>query len=228
MTILYIVATPIGNLEDITLRALRILKEVDLILCEDTRHTKRLLSHYGITTSTISYHQHSGSNKVKKIIELLQEGKNLALVSDAGTPGINDPGVMLVKEIVEQTGTDVMVVPIPGPSAVIAALSVSGFPSHEFSYLGFLPHKKGRQTIFQAIAASETTTLFYESSHRIMKTMEALLKVLEPERQVIVCRELTKVHETVYRGTSSDIIESLKNTSTKGEFVVIIAPRSWG
>ncbi len=226
MSTLYVVATPIGNLEDITTRALRVLKEVDMILCEDTRHTKRLLAHYSITTPTSSYHQHSGGAKVKKIIDLLHEGKNLALVSDAGTPGINDPGVMLIKEIVEQAGDTIAIVPIPGPSAVVAALSVSGFPSHEFSYLGFLPHKKGRQTIFQMIAESESTTVFYESSHRIMKTMESLHAMM-PERQLVVCRELTKLHETVYRGSSAAIINSLKTTSTKGEFVIIIAPRSW-
>ena len=228
MPTLYVVATPIGNLEDITLRAIRILKEVDLILCEDTRHTKRLLNQYEIKTPTSSYHQHSGSGKVQKIIELLREGKNLALVSDAGTPGINDPGVMLLKEIVEQAGGDIEIVPIPGPSAVVAALSVSGFPSHEFLYLGFLPHKKGRQTIFKAIDVSEATTVFYESSHRILKTLEALSLILETNRQFVVCRELTKMHETVYRGTSQIVIDALKKTSTKGEFVIIIAPRSWG
>ncbi len=228
MPTLYVVATPIGNLEDITLRAIRILKEVDLILCEDTRHTKRLLNHYEIKTPTQSYHQHSSEAKVKKIIEMLGEGKNLAMVSDAGTPGINDPGVMLLKEIVDQAGDVINIVSVPGPSAVIAALSVSGFPSHEFLYLGFLPHKKGRQTIFKSIDASETTIVLYESSHRILKTLEALSLILEPNRQFVVCRELTKMHETVYRGTSQIVIDALKNTSTKGEFVVIIAPQSWG
>ncbi|MDP2656679.1 MAG: 16S rRNA (cytidine(1402)-2'-O)-methyltransferase [bacterium] len=228
MSTLYVVATPIGNLEDITVRAVRILKEVDLILCEDTRHTKQLLTRYEIKTPTQSYHQHSSGGKVKTIVEMLESGKNLAMVSDAGTPGINDPGVLLVKELVTQMDGNINIVPIPGASAVITALCVSGFPSHEFSYLGFVPHKKGRQTIFQTIAQSETTTVFYESSHRIMKTLDALGSVLEPTRQLIVCRELTKLHETMYRGTCATVIESLKKTSTKGEFVIIIAPRSWG
>lgn len=228
MSILYVVATPIGNLEDITLRALRILKEADLILCEDTRHTKRLLARYEIKTPTMSYHQHSGGAKIDKIAGLLREGKNLALVSDAGTPGINDPGVMLIKELVQQMGENVHIVPISGPSALVAALCVSGLPSHEFSYLGFVPHKKGRQTFFQKVADSETTTVFYESSHRIMKTLESFAEILSSTRQLVVCRELTKMHETIYRGSCGSIIAALKQTSTKGEFVIIIAPRSRG
>ena len=148
---IYIVATPIGNLEDITLRALRVLQEVDLVLCEDTRHTKRLLDRYEIKAETMSYHQHSKIAKIDKIIELIKSGKNLALVSDAGTPGISDPGNMLIKHLVESK-IDVNIVPIPGPSAVISALSISGFPTDKFVFLGFAPHKKGRQTFFKNIA----------------------------------------------------------------------------
>src|SRR3989344_765243 len=181
MPTLYIVATPIGNLEDITLRALRVLKEVDLILCEDTRVTKRLLEKYEIKTPTMSYHAQSKLSKVEKIFALLEEGKNLALVSDAGTPTISDPGCLLVSQIrqhfMSRSNLDieeVKIAPIPGPSAVLAALSISGFPSSEFLFLGFLPHKKGRETLFKEIAVSKRTVVFYESPHRIIKTLESL------------------------------------------------------
>lgn len=227
MSTLYIVATPIGNLEDITYRAVRTLKEVDMILCEDTRHTKRLLDKYEISTRTSSYHQHTGPVKVDKIVDLLKEGKNLALVSDAGTPGINDPGTVLVREVVNRLGDNVDIVPIPGASAVIAALCVSGFPSHEFWYAGFVPHKKGKQTLLTQIAQSEKTAIVYESSHRVIKTLQALAEVLEPSRQILVGRELTKMHETIYRGSCRDVIIAIEDTSTKGEFVIIIAPASW-
>lgn len=223
-SILYIVATPIGNLEDMTLRAIRILKEVDLILCEDTRTTKKLLNHYAINTPTMSYHANSTLQKESKIIEMLQEGKNLALVSDAGTPCISDPGVKLVAEVKKQLGNDCQVIPIPGASALISALSASGIPSSEFIFYGFLPHKKGRETLFKEIAQNEKTSVFYESSHRIMKTLETLPKILEENRTVVVARELTKIYEQFVEGSSIEVLEYFTKNEDKvrGEFVVII------
>lgn len=222
--ILYIVATPIGNLSDITLRALEVLKSVDLVLCEDTRVTKKLLTHFDISTPTKSFHQHSGAKIYREVRELLEEGKNLALVSDAGTPGISDPGNTLVNYLV---GVDkaVQIIPIPGPSAVISALSVSGFPTDKFVFLGFPPHKKGRAKYFEQVAAAEYTTVFYESSHRIKKTLVELQNILEQngalnDNEVCIGREITKKFETFYRGTINDIIDS--PMPDKGEFVVMV------
>lgn len=223
--ILYIVATPIGNLGDITLRALEILKSVDLILCEDTRETKKILDKYAINTPTMSYHAQSKLSKVDKIFELLEEGKNLALVSDAGTPGISDPGAMLVSQIRARTTlAQTEVIPIPGPSAVIAALSASGLPTHEFTFLGFLPHKKGRETLFKEIAISERTMVFYESPHRILKTLESLIKFC-PNKKVCIARELTKIYEEFKTGTPEEVLEYLTKNPEKqrGEFTVIVA-----
>ena len=225
MSTLYIVSTPIGNLEDITLRALRVLKEVDLILCEDTRQTRRLTDHYDISTPLQSYNSHSSDQKHEKIIDELREGRNIALVSDAGTPTISDPGVRIVKEVLEAEELDVNVVTIPGPSAVTAALSISGLPSSEFLFLGFLPHKKGRQTLFNEIADIKRTVVFYESPHRILKTLESLEEVLNPERTVVIARELTKIYEEGLRGSATDLKELLlKNPEKqKGEFVVMVS-----
>lgn len=217
---IYIVATPIGNLEDITLRALRILKEVDVVLCEDTRHTKRLLDKYEIKVETMSYHQHSKIAKIDKIVELLESGKHLALVSDAGTPGISDPGNMLVKHLVEKI-IDVNIVPIPGPSAVISALSISGFPTDSFVFLGFAPHKKGRQTFFKNIAEQKRTVVFYESPHRILKALGSMQEFF-PEKNIVVCRELTKIYETVYRGKPDEVAKKITPEQVKGEFVLVI------
>lgn len=224
MATLYIVATPIGNLEDITLRALRVLKEVDLILCEDTRTTKILLQKYGIKTPTASYHAHSTLAKAEKIFELLRGGKNLALVSDAGTPTISDPGVLLVRQIKEKFGNEVTIVPIPGPSALITALSASGISSAEFLFLGFLPHKKGRETLFKEIAVCKRTVVFYESSHRILKTLASLGAHLGERRNIVLARELTKVYEEFLEGTALELISILEKTpkKQKGEFVVIV------
>ena len=225
MGTLYIVATPIGNLEDITLRALRILKEVDCVLCEDTRTTKKLLDKYDIHTKTMSYHAHSTSTKESVIINMLQEGKNLALVSDAGTPCISDPGVMLVAHVREVLGMDAHIVPIPGPSALVSALSASGVSVAEFVFLGFLPHKKGRDTIFKEISSSKRVMVFYESTHRIMKTL-ASLHEHTPNSEVTIARELTKIYEEFIKGTPSEVIEYLTVNKEKqrGEFVVIVAP----
>jgi 16S rRNA (cytidine1402-2'-O)-methyltransferase len=223
---LYIVATPIGNLEDITLRALRILKEVDCVLCEDTRTTKKLLSKYEITTSTMSYHAHSTLGKESLIIKMLTEGKNLALVSDAGTPCISDPGVLLVSNVRQTLGHEAHIVPIPGPSALITALCASGISSAEFVFLGFLPHKKGRETLFKEIGQSEKVIVFYESTHRILKTLESLI-IHAPEATIVIGRELTKQFEEFIRGTAEEVKSYLDTHAEKqrGEFVVIVAPK---
>ncbi|MEK7128533.1 MAG: 16S rRNA (cytidine(1402)-2'-O)-methyltransferase [Patescibacteria group bacterium] len=238
MSKFFVVATPIGNMGDITLRAIETLKSVDLILCEDTRETKKILDKYGISKPTMSYHAQSKLSKVDKIFELLEEGKNLALVSDAGTPTISDPGAMLVSKIKEKfdlipsplslsrrgVGGEVQVVPIPGPSAVIAALSASGLPTHEFTFLGFLPHKKRRETLFKEIASSLRTMVFYESPHRILKTLESLIKFC-PNKKVCIARELTKIYEEFKTDTPAEVLEYLIKNPVKqrGEFTVIVA-----
>jgi 16S rRNA (cytidine1402-2'-O)-methyltransferase len=223
---LYVVATPIGNLEDMTLRAIRILKEVDCILCEDTRTTKTLLNKYDINTKTISYHAHSTSGKESAIVRMIEEGKNLAMVSDAGTPCISDPGVMLVESIREKFGALAQVVPIPGPSALISALSASGVSSASFTFLGFLPHKKGRETLFKQMASEGTVKVFYESTHRILKTLASLQEYL-PTSHVVIARELTKQFEQFVTGTPEEILNYFNENKDKqrGEFVVIVAPR---
>lgn len=224
MPTLYIVATPIGNLEDITLRAIRILKEVDLILCEDTRVTKNLLMRYEIDKPTMSYHAQSKLSKVEKIFALLEEGKNLALVSDAGTPTISDPGCMLVSQIREKFGDAIAIIPIPGASAVLSALSVSGFPTSEFLFLGFLPHKKGRETLFKEITASKRTVVFYESPHRIIKTLESLKEHLLPKRRIMIAREITKLYEENILGEPEEILMhfAVNPDRLRGEFVVVV------
>ena len=223
---LYIVATPIGNLEDITLRAIRILKEVDYILCEDTRTTQNLLNKYDIKTKTMSYHAHSTDNKESVIINLLNVGKNLALVSDAGTPSISDPGMLLVANVRKEFGSLAHVVPIPGPSALISALSASGVSSAEFVFLGFLPHKKGRETLFKEIANSKRVVVFYESTHRIMKTLTSLIKYA-PLFKIVIGRELTKQFEEFVEGQPEEIFKYFtdNNDKQRGEFVVIVEPK---
>ena len=220
MGALYIVSTPIGNLEDMTLRALRILKEVDFILCEDTRVTKKLLDHYNIQTLTISYHQHSSLQKIDSIVELLQKGKSLALVSDAGTPGISDPGNQLVKEVAEKL-PEVSIVPIPGASALTTLASIAGFSMDRFVFMGFPPQKNKRKKFFQELISSAYPVVFYESPHRIQKTLEEL-RSLNNKLPIVVGRELTKKFETTYRGTVSQVIEQLQDDSLKGEFVVVV------
>jgi len=219
MAILYIVATPIGNLEDVTKRALRILSEVDLILCEDTRITKKLLDYYQIKTPTMSYHQHSKLQKIDYIINFLKKGKNVALVSDAGTPGISDPGNKLVELVTRELGDKVKVISIPGPSALTAAVSLSGLPMDRFLFLGFLPTKKKRKKFFEQIRSSKYPIIFYESPHRIIKTLK---EVGFSDKKVAVCRELTKKFETIYRGTIGEVLGQIKKDTTRGEFVVII------
>ena len=230
MADLYIVATPIGNLKDITFRAIETLKEVDFILAEDTRSTLKLLNHYGIKKPLISYFQHSRFNKVEYILGLFQQGKNLALVSDAGTPGINDPGGKLIEEVVKKFGDKVRIIPIPGPNAAVAALSVSGFNTDKFLFLGYPPHKKGRNKFFMEISESKYPVVFYESVHRVVRTLKELEKMFSSfakasedasERKVVVCRELTKKFETIYRGTISEILAQVEK-ETLGEFVIVI------
>jgi 16S rRNA (cytidine1402-2'-O)-methyltransferase len=227
MGTIYIVATPIGNLEDITLRALRILKEVDLVLCEDTRVTRKLLSHFDIHVPTQSFHAHSTLQKVDQIIEMLKEGKNIALVTDAGTPAISDPGSLLVGKIRKDLGTDAKVVAVPGASALTAALSIAGIPGGDFLFLGFLPHKKGRETLFKEIALTERCVVFYESPHRIIKTLSSLVEHVG-NRKVSVGRELTKIFEEVVEGTPEEVLKYFEMNSDKerGEFVVILWPRA--
>ncbi|HBR80063.1 MAG: Ribosomal RNA small subunit methyltransferase I [Candidatus Uhrbacteria bacterium GW2011_GWF2_44_350] len=222
--ILYIVATPIGNLSDLTSRAIETFKTVDAILCEDTRMTLKILNSLDFKKPLISFHQHSDERKFQDVLKMLREGQSLALVTDAGTPGISDPGGLLVAAAVKEFGNKLEVIPIPGACAAIAALSVSGFPTDKFLFLGFPPHKKGRKSYFERVAATEETVCFYESTHRILKTLGEL-GVVVGDRQLVVCRELTKIHETTYRGTSSDVTESLKNSSIKGEFVIIVGPK---
>lgn len=218
---LFIVATPIGNLEDVTARAVRVLGEADAIACEDTRVTSKLLAHLEISKPLLSVHEHTNPRAVAALVDRLKKGERVAYVCDAGTPGMNDPGGKLVEAAYE---AGVHIEPIPGPSALTAAISVCGFAMDEFTYIGFIPHKKGRETLFKEMAERETPTIFLESTHRIMKTLEALAKHLDPERAVFVGRELTKLHETLYRGMITDIVQQLEGTSTKGEFIVIIGP----
>ena len=224
--ILYIVATPIGNLEDITFRAIRILKEVDMILCEDTRVTAKLLAKYEIKKSLRRFDAHSSESGREAMVELLREGKNIALVTDAGTPGISDPASLLVEDVRRELGNEVKVIPVPGASALTSALSASGIPTSDFLFLGFLPHKKGRQTLMKEIGESERAVVFYESPHRILKAL-AELKIVALERKITIARELTKIYEEYISGTSDEVAKVLTDIpeKQKGEFVVIVAPR---
>lgn len=225
--ILYIVSTPIGNLEDITFRALRVLREVDLILAEDTRVTRKLLGHYEIKKEIVHYDEHNHARVADWIREQLEQGKNIALVSDAGTPGISDPGQRLISHLViKSIGHSAKIIPIPGPSALIAALSISGFPTDEFRFLGFPPHKKGRETFFRELAQVSETVIFYESPHRILKTLEQLEKFVSTDREIMIARELTKMFETVYRGRAGDIKEKIPAKDLRGEFVVVLSPKA--
>lgn len=218
--ILYIVATPIGNLQDITLRALEILKQVDLIACEDTRTTKKLLFHYKMEKSLVSFHQHSRLEKFDKIIFELKSGKNIALVTDAGTPGVSDPGNQLVAEAIKN---DIKIIPIPGASALGAIISVAGIDMQKFVFLGFPPHKKGRETFFKEIVGAKYPVVYYESPHRVIKNLE-LLQSLAPDRKIILGRELTKMFEEIVRGEILDILRYFQENADKikGEFVVIV------
>jgi 16S rRNA (cytidine1402-2'-O)-methyltransferase len=217
---LYVVATPIGNLEDITYRAVRVLGEVDLIACEDTRQTRKLLDHYGIQKPAVSYHEHNETERAEELAERLRQGASIALVSDAGAPLVSDPGYRLVRAAIE---SGIAVYPIPGPSAVVAALSASGLPTDSFRFAGFLPHKPGqRMKALEAIADEHATVIFYEAPHRILESLEALEQVLG-DRPVVVARELTKIHEEFLRGTAAEVrAELASRDSVKGEITLLI------
>jgi 16S rRNA (cytidine1402-2'-O)-methyltransferase len=220
MSKLFVVATPIGNLSDITLRAIEILKSVDLIICEDTRITKILLNHFGIDKNLFVINAHNESKNISAVIEKIKNGLTCALVSDAGTPSISDPGTRLVNAAIKE---GIEIIGAPGPSAVTLALSISGLPTDAFVFEGFLPQKKGRQSKLKELAIEERTIVLYESTYRIEKLLKELNEYL-PDRQIAVCRELTKKFEEVWRGTASEILNEFEKKITKGEFVVIIAP----
>jgi 16S rRNA (cytidine1402-2'-O)-methyltransferase len=218
---LYLVATPIGNLEDITLRALRVLREVDLIACEDTRQTQKLLNHYGIATRTISYHEHNEMTRAAQLVKEMQEGASVALVTDAGMPGISDPGFRLISLAIRH---HVPVVPIPGASAFLAALVASGLPTDSFRFSGFLPAKRGeRRAALEAIRTSPRTQVFYEAPHRIVEALSDAVEILGKDRHVVIAREVTKLHEEFLRGRAGEVLETLKSRDgVKGEITLLI------
>ncbi|MDO8632955.1 MAG: 16S rRNA (cytidine(1402)-2'-O)-methyltransferase [bacterium] len=220
MGTLFIVATPIGNLEDLTFRALRILKEVSFLLCEDTRVTRKLLDHYGVSVPVLSYHQHTNQKTKEYVLELLSQGKNLALVTDAGTPGIADPGNELIAFLADAAPA-LRIIPIPGPSALSAIASIAGVAMDRFLFLGYPPHKKGRKKFFEEAMQSLRPVILYESPYRIVKTLSEL-QAIDHELQTVVSRELTKKFETTYRGTIDQVLEMVQKDKVKGEFVVVI------
>jgi len=218
--VLYVVATPIGNLEDITHRALRILREADLIACEDTRQTRKLLDHYQILTPTLSYHEHNEAARAEELVHKLEDGATIAQVSDAGMPGISDPGYRLIKLAIDR---GITVVPIPGASALIAAMVGSALPADAFEFHGFLPAKRGqRRTALEAFGRVEHAIVVYEAPHRIRETLEDVVAVLGPERPVVLARELTKIHEEFIRGTASEVLSRLQSRELKGEITLVI------
>src|SRR5258708_3745634 len=218
---LYLVATPIGNLEDITLRAVRVMKEVDVVACEDTRQTQKLLNHYGITTRTISYHEHNEMTRAAELVKEMQEGASVALVTGAGMPGISDPGFRLISLAIRH---QVPVVPIPGASAFLSALVASGLPTDSFRFSGFLPPKSGeRRAALDAIKLSPRTQVFYEAPHRVVATLEDIIEVLGPDRQIVIAREVTKLHEEFLRGSAADLLKTLASRDgVKGEITLLI------
>lgn len=217
---LYLVATPIGNLEDITLRALRVLKQVDLIACEDTRQTQKLLNHYGIEKPTVSYHEHNEMTRAAELVVGAEEDRAIALVSDAGMPGISDPGFRLITLAIRH---HIPVVPIPGPAAFVAALVASGLPTDSFRFSGFLPAKSGqRRKVLEEIRSSPRTQVFYEAPHRLRETLQDVADVLGPDRHVVVAREVTKLHEEFLRGRAEEVLEKLSGRDVKGEITLLI------
>jgi 16S rRNA (cytidine1402-2'-O)-methyltransferase len=216
---LYLVATPIGNLADITHRALQVLRDVDLIACEDTRHTHKLLQHYGIATKTVSYHEHNEQQRAAELIELLKQGSDVAVVSDAGTPSISDPGYRLVRAAIEN---EVPVIPVPGPSALVTALIAAGLPTDEFFFAGFLPSRpNARRARLSELCSVPGTLIFYESPHRLTATLQDAYEIL-CEREAVVARELTKLHEEIRRGKLSELARHYKDEDPRGEIVVLI------
>ena len=222
MGILYVVPTPVGNMEDMTLRAIRILKEADLVLAEDTRTSGILLKHFEIKNQLMSHHKFNEHGTSAGIVERLRAGATIALISDAGTPGISDPGFYLVREAVN-AGVEVQC--LPGATAMIPALVSSGLPCDRFCFEGFLPQKKGRQSRIKALADEERTMVFYESPYRVLKTLQQFCEVFGPERQVSVCREISKIHEESVRGTLAEVIAHFTEHEPRGEFVIVVAGR---
>ncbi len=219
----YIVATPIGNLKDITFRAVEVLKKVDCVLAEDTRRARKLLNHYEIDTSCLSFHQHSGDKKRNQVLKKLKNGKDLALISDAGTPTISDPGGRLVS-FIRKNLPELEIVPIPGPSALTAALSVSGFKADKFVFFGFPPKKRKRNKFFKKVSQAEFTAVLYESPHRILKTLKELKNFASiREKKICVMREISKVYESMYCGSIIEVLKSLKNDKIKGEFTIVVS-----
>lgn len=220
MSKLYIVPTPIGNLEDITLRALKVLKEVDVILAEDTRNSGKLLKHFGISTPMQSHHMHNEHKTVEFIIKQIQSGQTMALISDAGTPAVSDPGFLLTRACIEN---HIEVECLPGATAFVPALVNSGLPSDKFIFEGFLPDKKGRQTRFFTLAEESRTMIFYVSPHKLLKTLQEFIQYFGADRAVSVARELTKIHEEIYRGTAQEALTYFSQKPIKGEIVVVVA-----
>ena len=216
---IYLIPTPIGNLEDITLRAIRLLKEVDLILAEDTRVSIKLLKHFEIGTPLQSFHMHNEHKKVETVVEQLKNGKTVALISDAGTPGISDPGFLLVREALKE-GVEVQC--LPGPTALIPALVQSGIPCERFVFEGFLPPKKGRQTRLEQMALETRTQVFYESPHKLLKTLEQLVTYFGADRSIAVVREISKLYESTFRGTAQEGLDFFEAHPPKGEFVIVV------
>lgn len=218
--VLYVVATPIGNLEDITYRAVDVLKQVDLIACEDTRQTRKLLDRYGIEKPVVSYHEHNEAERAEELVERIQEGASVAQVSDAGMPGIADPGYRVIRSAIDH---GIRVIPIPGPSALITALVGSGLPTDAFDFRGFLPAKSGqRRTALEDIRTAQHTVLFYEAPHRLHEALQDIVQVLGPDRPIVVARELTKIHEEFIRGTAAEVHEKLGGRDIKGEITLLI------
>ena len=223
---LSVIATPIGNLEDITLRALRVLKEVDLIACEDTRQTQKLLTHYNVGTPTISYHEHNEMTRSAELVKKLEEGAQVALVTDAGMPGISDPGYRLIALAIRH---HIPVVPIPGPAAFLAALVASGLPTDSFRFSGFLPARQGqRRELLESIKDSPRTQVFYEAPHRIREALEDVVVVFGPDRPVVLAREVTKLHEEFLRGRAEEVLEAVKSRELKGEITLLIGKSEAG
>ena len=219
MGTLYLVPTPVGNLEDITFRALRVLKEADLILAEDTRTSSILLKHFEIRNAMLSYHKFNEHQTVDRVVERLRAGETVAVISDAGTPGISDPGFLVAREAIR---AGIEVVTLPGATAFVPALVSSGLPCDRFCFEGFLPQKKGRQTRLEALREETRTMIFYESPHRVVKALQQFIEVFEPERPVSVCREISKVHEESVRGTLQEALQHFQEHEPRGEFVIVV------
>lgn len=219
---LFIVPTPIGNLEDITLRALNVLRSVDLILCEDTRTTRKLLQHYEIDKRCMAYHIFNEHEQMNRFLGEIKTHEQVALVSDAGTPGISDPGFLLVRECV---ANDIEVECLPGATAFVPALVQSGLPCSSFYFYGFLPHKKGKETLLKRVAEMEETVVIYESPHRLLKSLEKMVEIMGPDRKISISKEISKIYAHTFRGTLAEAVEHFAQDEVKGEFVMVIAPK---